>query len=88
MEKYPNTVTYWAEGKDKHEDKKHSSIKFYKYFNYTSGYIHHATIKRLEVSLLHIKYFQLVTSLIILINSFIHLKSFIFIYIYIYIMAV
>ncbi|KAH7519970.1 hypothetical protein FEM48_Zijuj08G0094000 [Ziziphus jujuba var. spinosa] len=48
MEKYPNTVTYWAEGKDKHKHKKHSSIKFYKYFNYTSGYIHHATIKRLE----------------------------------------
>lgn len=52
MEKYPNTVTYWAEGKDKHKHKhkRHSFIKFYKYFNYTSGYIHHATIKRLEVN--------------------------------------
>ena len=53
--KHPDVVSYWAagaEGKHKHKHKHtvHSAITTYKYYNYNSGYIHHATIKGLEVS--------------------------------------
>ena len=53
--KHPDVVSYWAagaEGKHKHKHKHtvHSAITAYKYYNYNSGYIHHATIKGLEVS--------------------------------------
>ncbi|ESR38829.1 hypothetical protein CICLE_v10027113mg [Citrus x clementina] len=46
-EKYPNVVTHW-EANSKRKHKTHSIIKTYRYFNYSSGYIHHATIKRLK----------------------------------------
>lgn len=49
QERHPNVVTFWAAG-SKHKHKSHSSISTYKYFSYSSGYIHHATIKHLEVS--------------------------------------
>lgn len=50
LERHPNTVTYWAaEGKHRHKHKTHATTTYYRYYNYTSGYIHHATIKRLEV---------------------------------------
>jgi hypothetical protein len=47
----PDYVVYWAaEGKHKNKLKKgHSSVKTYRYYTYASGYIHHATIKHLEV---------------------------------------
>ncbi|XP_041016568.1 purple acid phosphatase 5-like [Juglans microcarpa x Juglans regia] len=48
--RHPNFVTYWAaEGKLKnYKLTSPAKITSYRYFNYTSGYIHHATIKRLE----------------------------------------
>ncbi|XP_065637869.1 purple acid phosphatase 5 [Quercus suber] len=49
--KHPNVVSYWAagaEGKRKHKHTVHSVTTTYKYYNYNSGYIHHATIKGLE----------------------------------------
>ena len=51
--KHPDVVSYWAagaEGKRKHKHKVHSLTTTYKYYNYNSGYIHHATIEGLEVS--------------------------------------
>lgn len=49
--RHPNFVTYWAaEGKLKNEKITVSAkISSYRFYNYTSGYIHHATIKKLEV---------------------------------------
>jgi hypothetical protein len=49
QERHPSVVTFWAAG-SKHKHKSHSSISTYRYFSYNSGYIHHATIKHLEVS--------------------------------------
>lgn len=64
IKKYPNTVRYWeADGSDKHghghghkyehkhEHKHvtHAITTTYRYYNYTSGFIHHATINRLRV---------------------------------------
>ncbi|XP_075645831.1 purple acid phosphatase 5-like [Castanea sativa] len=49
--KHPDVVSYWAagaEGKHKHKHTVHSVTTTYKYYNYNSGYIHHATIKGLE----------------------------------------
>ncbi|KAJ4714289.1 Purple acid phosphatase [Melia azedarach] len=47
LEPHPKFVTHWeANRKTKH--KTHSMITSYKYYNYSSGYIHHATIKRLK----------------------------------------
>ncbi|OVA08700.1 Phosphoesterase domain [Macleaya cordata] len=44
------SVRYWrADTHNKqHKHKAHGHIKTYKYYNYTSGYIHHATIRNLE----------------------------------------
>ena len=44
-----NTVLYWSENSNK---KKKAEGKFntYKFYNYTSGYIHHCTIRNLEVN--------------------------------------
>lgn len=44
-----NTVLYWSENS---KDKKEAEGKLtkYKFSNYTSGYIHHCTIKKLEVN--------------------------------------
>jgi len=50
LQPYPNIVRYWKAndpGKTVHET--YSRITSYRYYNYTSGYIHHATIKKLEV---------------------------------------
>ena len=52
--KYPNTVSYWEDGKHGHHGHKHMKRAItttYKYYNYTSGFIHHATIKRLKVKI-------------------------------------
>lgn len=43
-----NTVLYWAEN-SKTKSHAEGMVLTYKYFNYTSGYIHHCTIKNLMV---------------------------------------
>ncbi|CAI0435957.1 unnamed protein product, partial [Linum tenue] len=43
-----NIVLYWAEGKAKQKSRAEGTVLQYKYTNYTSGYIHHCTIKGLE----------------------------------------
>ncbi|GAB4844456.1 Purple acid phosphatase 25 [Ancistrocladus abbreviatus] len=49
VERHPDVVWYWkADGKNTHQHARHSTITSYRYFNYSSGYIHHATIKGLE----------------------------------------
>lgn len=49
LELHPNLVKYWeANSLIKH--KAQSRLTKYKYYNYTSGYIHHAIIKGLKVS--------------------------------------
>lgn len=46
-----NTVRYWYEnGKSKNQAE--ATINTYRFFNYTSGYIHHCIIDDLEVRLL------------------------------------
>lgn len=42
------TVIYWAENSEL-KNRVDGLVVKYKYFNYTSGYIHHCTIKDLEV---------------------------------------
>ena len=43
-----NTVVYWSENSNiKLEEE--GSVVTYKYYNYASGYIHHCTIRHLEV---------------------------------------
>ncbi|XAR72784.1 4-nitrophenylphosphatase [Bertholletia excelsa] len=42
-----NTVLFWSE-KSKHKKKANGTVVTYKYYNYTSGYIHHCTIKNLK----------------------------------------
>lgn len=53
LESQSNYVTFWEEGANTkhhhHKHKAHAKTTSYKYYNYTSGYIHHATIKRLKV---------------------------------------
>lgn len=44
-----NTVLYWIEN-SKHKNKAQGKVNTYKYYNYTSGYIHHCTIKDLKVN--------------------------------------
>lgn len=41
------TVSYWAEKSSKKKEA-HGKVTRYTYHNYTSGYIHHCTIKKLE----------------------------------------
>lgn len=43
-----NTVLYWSE-KSKRKNRAEGIMVTYKFYNYTSGYIHHCTIKNLEV---------------------------------------
>ncbi|CAL1384100.1 unnamed protein product [Linum trigynum] len=43
-----NIVLYWAEGNAKQKSQSEGTVLQYKYTNYTSGYIHHCTIKGLE----------------------------------------
>ncbi|MBA0836893.1 hypothetical protein Goarm_009083 [Gossypium armourianum] len=42
-----DTVLYWSEN-SKHKNRAEGIFVRYKFFNYTSGYIHHCTIKNLE----------------------------------------
>uniref|UniRef100_A0A3Q7I8I3 Purple acid phosphatase n=1 Tax=Solanum lycopersicum TaxID=4081 RepID=A0A3Q7I8I3_SOLLC len=53
LESQSNYVTFWEEGANTkhhhHKHKAHAKTTSYKYYNYTSGYIHHATIKRLKM---------------------------------------
>ncbi|KAJ0241859.1 Purple acid phosphatase 10 [Hirschfeldia incana] len=42
-----NTVHYWKEHSSK-KHKAHGKTNTYKFYNYTSGYIHHCTIRNLE----------------------------------------
>ncbi|KAK9269977.1 hypothetical protein L1049_025550 [Liquidambar formosana] len=44
-----NTVLYWTDN-SKQKSSANGIVLTYKYFNYTSGYIHHCTIENLEVS--------------------------------------
>lgn len=44
-----STVLYWAENSEL-KNSAQGIILTYKYFNYTSGYIHHCTVNDLEVS--------------------------------------
>ncbi|KAJ8443645.1 hypothetical protein Cgig2_019627 [Carnegiea gigantea] len=49
LQPYPNIVRYWkANDPDKTVHETYSRITSYRYYNYTSGYIHHANIKKLE----------------------------------------
>jgi len=45
-----STVLYWAENSQL-KSRADGFVLTYKYFNYTSGYIHHCTINNLEVSI-------------------------------------
>lgn len=49
-----NTVVYWAEKSSHHKYKAEGKLFKYKFYNYTSGYIHHCTIKNLEVQLINL----------------------------------
>ncbi|KAL8116129.1 hypothetical protein AgCh_022579 [Apium graveolens] len=44
-----NTVLYWSE-KNWNKNKANGIVTTYKYYNYTSGYIHHCTINNLKFS--------------------------------------
>lgn len=44
-----NSVIYWAENINLKKQSDDGTVLTYKYFNYTSGYIHHCTIRDLEV---------------------------------------
>ncbi|KAF8410532.1 hypothetical protein HHK36_003063 [Tetracentron sinense] len=43
-----NTALYWTE-KSKHKNRAEGIVVTYKFYNYTSGYIHHCTIKNLKL---------------------------------------
>ncbi|XP_009335656.2 purple acid phosphatase 2 [Pyrus x bretschneideri] len=43
-----STVIYWAENNTSLKKSAQATVLTYKYFNYTSGYIHHCTIDNLE----------------------------------------
>lgn len=45
-----STVLYWSEN-SKQKKMAEGKVKTYKFYNYTSGYIHHCTIRNLEVKL-------------------------------------
>ncbi|CAK9169727.1 unnamed protein product [Ilex paraguariensis] len=53
VERHPNVVTYWEDGKQDEKHKTHSITTSYRYYNYSSGYIHHATIKKLNYDTLY-----------------------------------
>ena len=55
----PKVVRYWAADCDeKHADELKARTTTYKYYNYTSGFIHHATIKKLKVRSLLVLVFE------------------------------
>ncbi|GER50331.1 purple acid phosphatase [Striga asiatica] len=43
-----NTILYWLESNPKHKLKAKGTLTKYKFYNYTSGYIHHCTINNLQ----------------------------------------
>ncbi|KZV26203.1 Purple acid phosphatase precursor [Dorcoceras hygrometricum] len=43
-----STVSYWPENSEQHRNKAKGSVTKYRFYNYTSGYIHHCVIKKLE----------------------------------------
>lgn len=45
-----STVWYWSENNKHHKNKAKRSVTNYKFYNYTSGLIHHCLIKKLEVN--------------------------------------
>jgi hypothetical protein len=46
-----NTVIYWSES-SKQKKEAEGKAYTYKFYNYTSGYIHHCIIRNLEVNFL------------------------------------
>ena len=52
-----STVLYWAENSELKKSAQ-GIVLTYKYFNYTSGYIHHCTIKDLKVIRFHYLVFE------------------------------
>lgn len=50
-----NAVQYWS-ANCKHKKLAEGKVVTYKYFNYTSGFIHHTTIKNLKVLLYSITF--------------------------------
>jgi|APAra0007618328_1042625.scaffolds.fasta_scaffold11345_3 hypothetical protein len=50
------TVQYWCEN-EKSRKQAEATVNTYRFFNYTSGYIHHCLIDDLEVSLITLKPF-------------------------------
>ncbi|KAE8076261.1 hypothetical protein FH972_014924 [Carpinus fangiana] len=46
--RHPDHVVYWAAGSKHKKHKAHSSVETYRFYNYSSGHIHHATIKNLK----------------------------------------
>jgi hypothetical protein len=44
-----STVIYWSEN-SKEKKKAKGKVLTYKFYNYTSGFIHHTTIRKLKVS--------------------------------------
>lgn len=46
-----NTVRYWNENGESKKKQAEATINIYRFYNYTSGYIHHCVIDDLEVSL-------------------------------------
>ncbi|KAA8536066.1 hypothetical protein F0562_028544 [Nyssa sinensis] len=56
-----DTVLYWSE-KSKQKNKAKGIVVTYKFYNYTSGYIHHCTIKNLKLGLdTHLRTFWFLT---------------------------
>lgn len=53
-ERHPDVVRYWSANDPSDVKTSHSQISTYRYYNYSSGYIHHATIRKLEVCMLHL----------------------------------
>ncbi|XP_010678957.2 purple acid phosphatase 6 isoform X1 [Beta vulgaris subsp. vulgaris] len=47
-ERHPDVVRYWSANDPSDVKTSHSQISTYRYYNYSSGYIHHATIRKLE----------------------------------------
>ena len=57
-----STVLYWSENSI-HKNKAKGNFVTYKFYNYTSGYIHHCTIKKLKVNYLSTLFFSHLVSL-------------------------
>lgn len=56
LKRHPSTVAIWeahshSQNNHNHNHRKiiHAKTTSYEYYNYTSGYIHHATVKNLKV---------------------------------------